>query len=130
MKRIIALWMAGTLLALLVGCNQQEAEPTATEPTPPAVTTMHEVVDPLLPAEDVLSYTKEGSAVTVNVTLAKAAGCEVSLIRIGQHYVFDVDIPEGAKEIRLYAYESRTDGMDSDHADWTVAGFVNDPTRG
>ncbi|MBQ7355131.1 MAG: NPCBM/NEW2 domain-containing protein [Clostridia bacterium] len=53
-----------------------------------------------------------------------------SLIKIGQHYVFDVDIPEGAKEIRLYAYESRTDGMDSDHADWTVAGFVNDPTRG
>lgn len=80
MKRIIALWMAGTLLALLVGCNQQEAEPTATEPTPPAVTTMHEVVDPLLPAEDVLSYTKEGSAVTVNVTLAKAAGCQASLI--------------------------------------------------
>ncbi len=53
-----------------------------------------------------------------------------SLIKIGQHYVFDVDIPEGAKEIRLYAYEGRADGNTNDHADWTVAGFVNDPTRG
>ncbi len=53
-----------------------------------------------------------------------------SLIKIGQHYVFDVDIPEGAKEIRLYAYESRTDGNANDHADWTVAGFINQPTKG
>ncbi len=53
-----------------------------------------------------------------------------SLIKIGQHYVFDVDIPEGAKEIRLYAYESRTDGNANDHADWTVAGFINNPTEG
>lgn len=53
-----------------------------------------------------------------------------SLIKIGQHYVFDVDIPEGAKEIRLYAYEGRADGNTNDHADWTVAGFVNNPTKG
>lgn len=53
-----------------------------------------------------------------------------SLIKIGQHYVFDVDIPEGAKEIRLYADESRTDGNANDHADWTVAGFINNPTEG
>ena len=53
-----------------------------------------------------------------------------SLIKIGQHYVFDVDIPAGAKEIRLYADESRTDGNANDHADWTVAGFINNPTEG
>ena len=80
MKRIIALWMAGALLALLMGCNQQEADATDTSSAPPATTTAREEVDLLLPAEDVLSYTKEGNAVTVNVTLAEAAGEEVSLI--------------------------------------------------
>ena len=53
-----------------------------------------------------------------------------SLIKIGQYYVFDVDIPAGAKEIRLYADESRTDGNANDHADWCVAGFINTPTEG
>jgi hypothetical protein len=53
-----------------------------------------------------------------------------SLIKISQHYVFDADIPEGAKEIRLYAYESRTDGNANDRADWRVAGFVNETTKG
>ena len=53
-----------------------------------------------------------------------------SLIKIGQHYVFDVDIPEGAKEITLYAYEGTYGGNTNDHADWTVAGFINDPTEG
>lgn len=53
-----------------------------------------------------------------------------SLIKIGQHYVFDVDIPEGAKTIRLYAYEGRADGNTNDHADWAVAGFINNPTAG
>ncbi|MBQ8400078.1 MAG: NPCBM/NEW2 domain-containing protein [Clostridia bacterium] len=51
-----------------------------------------------------------------------------SLIKIGQHYVFDVDIPEGAEEITLYAYEGTYGGNTNDHADWTVAGFINDPT--
>lgn len=53
-----------------------------------------------------------------------------SLIKIGQHYVFDVDIPEGAKEIRLYAFEGHYDGNTNDHADWAVAGFFNNPTEG
>jgi hypothetical protein len=53
-----------------------------------------------------------------------------SLIKIGQHYVFDVDIPEGAKEITLYAYEGTYGGNTNDHADWTVAGFINHPTEG
>ncbi|MBQ8911142.1 MAG: NPCBM/NEW2 domain-containing protein, partial [Clostridia bacterium] len=53
-----------------------------------------------------------------------------SLIKIGQHYVFDVDIPEGAKEILLYAYEGTYGGNTNDHADWTVAGFINNPTEG
>ena len=46
-----------------------------------------------------------------------------SLIRIGQHYVFDLDIPDGAKEIRLFVHEGRHDGNVNDHADWAVAGF-------
>lgn len=48
-----------------------------------------------------------------------------SLIKIGQYYVFDVDIPEGAKEIRLYAYEGTYGGNTNDHADWAVAAFMN-----
>ncbi|MBE6672041.1 MAG: hypothetical protein E7599_00765 [Ruminococcaceae bacterium] len=49
-----------------------------------------------------------------------------SLIKIGQYYIFDVDIPENAKEIRLYAYEGTYGGNTNDHADWAVAGFFND----
>ncbi len=49
-----------------------------------------------------------------------------SLIKIGQYYIFDVDIPQGAEEIRLYAYEGTYGGNTNDHADWAVAGFVND----
>ena len=48
-----------------------------------------------------------------------------SLIKIGQYYIFDVDISEGAKEICLYAYEGTYGGNTNDHADWAVAGFVN-----
>lgn len=41
-----------------------------------------------------------------------------------QYFVFDIDIPEGAKEIRLRAFEgSSISGNDSDHADWAVAAF-------
>lgn len=53
-----------------------------------------------------------------------------SLIKTGQHYVFDIDIPEEAKEIRLYVYEGRCDSNINDHADWTVAGFFNEYTEG
>ena len=49
-----------------------------------------------------------------------------SLIKIGQYYVFDVDIPEGAEKILLYAYEGTYGGNTNDHADWAVAGFMND----
>ena len=49
-----------------------------------------------------------------------------SLIKIGQYYIFDVDIPENAKEITLYAYEGTYGGNTNDHADWAVAGFFND----
>ena len=49
-----------------------------------------------------------------------------SLIKIGQHYVFDIDIPEGAKEIKLFAYEGTYGGNTNDHADWTVAAFFKD----
>lgn len=51
---------------------------------------------------------------------------ESSLIAIGQHFVFDIDIPEGAKEICLYVYEGPADGNTNDHADWAIAGFFNE----
>ena len=53
-----------------------------------------------------------------------------SLIKVGQHYVFDVDIPEGAREILLYVYEGTYGGNSCDHADWCVAGFFDDPVEG
>ncbi|MBE6542907.1 MAG: hypothetical protein E7675_00760 [Ruminococcaceae bacterium] len=49
-----------------------------------------------------------------------------SLIKIGQHYIFDIDIPKGAEEIKLYAYEGTYGGNTNDHADWTVAAFFKD----
>jgi hypothetical protein len=52
-----------------------------------------------------------------------------SLLGITKHYVFDIDIPEGAKQIRLYADHVAYTGKDYDHADWAVAGFINNPIK-
>ena len=49
-----------------------------------------------------------------------------SLIKVGQHYVFDVDIPAGAETILLYAYEGTYGGNSCDHSDWCVAGFFDE----
>ncbi len=51
-----------------------------------------------------------------------------SLLGINKYYVFDIDIPTGAKEIRLYADHVEYTGKNYDHADWAVAGFINNPT--
>ena len=48
----------------------------------------------------------------------------------GQSYVFDVDIPEGAKQIKLVAHEGSYSGKNYDHADWAIAGFFGYPTEG
>ena len=48
----------------------------------------------------------------------------------GQSYVFDVDIPEGAKQIKLVAHEGSYSGNNYDHADWAIAGFFGYPTEG
>ena len=48
----------------------------------------------------------------------------------GQSYVFDVDIPEGAKTIKLVAHEGSYSGKDYDHADWAIAGFFGYPSEG
>ena len=52
-----------------------------------------------------------------------------SLLGITKHYVFDIDIPEGAKQIRLYTDHVEYTGKNYDHADWAVAGFINNPTK-
>ena len=54
---------------------------------------------------------------------------QTSLLGITKHYVFDIDIPAGAKEICLYADHVEYTGKNYDHADWAVAGFVNNPTK-
>ena len=48
----------------------------------------------------------------------------------GQSYVFDIDIPEGAKKIKLVAHEGSYGGKDYDHADWAIAGFFGYPSEG
>ena len=53
---------------------------------------------------------------------------QTSLIGINKHYVFDIDIPEGAKTIRLYTDHVEYTRTSYDHADWAIAGFVNSPT--
>ena len=54
---------------------------------------------------------------------------QTSLLGINKYYIFDIDIPDGAKEIRLYTDHVAYTGKDYDHADWAVAGFVNDPIK-
>ena len=48
----------------------------------------------------------------------------------GQSYVFDIDIPEGAKQIKLVAHEGSYSGKNYDHADWAIAGFFGYPSEG
>ena len=53
---------------------------------------------------------------------------QTSLLGITKYYVFDIDIPAGAKQIRLYVDHVEYTGKNYDHADWAVAGFINNPT--
>ncbi len=47
-----------------------------------------------------------------------------SFICTGEYYIFDIDIPENASQIKLYAYEGAFGGNTNDHSDWAIAGFV------
>ncbi|MDR1156921.1 MAG: NPCBM/NEW2 domain-containing protein [Oscillospiraceae bacterium] len=44
-------------------------------------------------------------------------------LTMDQYHVFDIEIPEDAAAMRLYV-DSTEDGMNWDHADWALAGFV------
>ena len=46
-----------------------------------------------------------------------------SFICTGEYYVFDIDIPSSAREIKLYAYEGAYGGNTNDHSDWAIAEF-------
>lgn len=48
---------------------------------------------------------------------------ESTELNVGMYHVFDIEIPEGAKEIKLVADET-ADGDSYDHSDWGIAGFV------
>ncbi len=67
-----------------------------------------------------------GEAMMFYVYIDGKEVAESSLIRIGQHFVFDIDIPENADEITLYVYEGANDGNTNDHADWCIAGFFEE----
>lgn len=51
-----------------------------------------------------------------------------SLIKCGQSYVFDVDLPANASELKLYAYMGTYGDNTCDHADWAVSAFFGETT--
>ncbi len=72
------------------------------------------------------NVSSNASTIIFNVLIDGKTVEQSALLRVKQHYVFDIDIPVGAKELTLYADESFSIGGDAcDHADWAVAGFVN-----
>lgn len=52
-----------------------------------------------------------------------------SLIKCGQSYIFDVDLPADAVELKLYAYMGTYGDNTCDHADWAVAAFFGETRR-
>lgn len=47
------------------------------------------------------------------------------LLTKGQQYVFDINISDSAKEIRLYAYKGTYSASQNEYADWAISGFIN-----
>lgn len=72
------------------------------------------------------NQTTNASTIIFNVLIDGKLVEQSALLRVKQHYIFDIDIPTGAKELTLYADESFSIGGNAcDHADWAVAGFVS-----
>lgn len=72
------------------------------------------------------NQTSNASTIIFNVLIDGETVEQSALLRVKQHYIFDIDIPAGAKTLTLYADESFSIGGNAcDHADWAVAGFVS-----
>lgn len=69
--------------------------------------------------------TSSGATVIFYVYIDGALADSSPLLTKGQQYVFDIDIPDGAEEIRLYAYRGTYSSSQNEYADWAIAGFVN-----
>ena len=63
------------------------------------------------------------ASVAFAVQLDDRTIAESPVIRLGDRWHFDVEIPGGAKRIRLLVGDAG-DGINADHADWAEAGFV------
>ncbi len=70
------------------------------------------------------SATRKGCRVQAAVYIDDVLAEESLELISGYYHVFDVEIPEGAKVIRLETYNT-DDGVAFDHFDWAIAGFVS-----
>ena len=86
MKRAILLLLAALTAGALMGCSSESADTTTTTASSPSLATPapneNEEPSALLSAEGVLTCSRDKDAVTVKVTLADAAGEEISLIAL------------------------------------------------
>jgi hypothetical protein len=63
------------------------------------------------------------ASVIFSVSLDGKTVAESPVLRVGDEWRFDVEIPAGSRRIVLLAGETG-DGINADHADWVEAGFV------
>ena len=84
MKRISLLILSLLTVAFLTGCGSEAVQ--ATDPPTTTIPASTEEVDPsalpLFSADGVITYTRTENSLSISVTLAKAAGQEVSLIAL------------------------------------------------
>lgn len=95
-----------------------------THATSDIVITIPEGANKFVSVAGVDDEVKGSGSVIFSIYIDGVLAGETSWMPGYQYFVFDIDIPEGAKEIKLRAFEgSSISGNDSDHADWAVAAF-------
>ena len=80
-KLLLLCFMALMIFALITGCNDKK-NPTESTTTTSQTTTENTDPPTMLDGKDVMKYQKDGDKITVNINLADASGCYVSLIAL------------------------------------------------
>ena len=81
-KLLLLCFMALMIFALITGCNDKKNPTESTTTTTSTTTTQNTDPPTMLDGKDVIKYQKDGDKVKVNITLADASGCYVSLIAL------------------------------------------------
>jgi hypothetical protein len=73
--------------------------------------------------DDEMKNYADMASVTFSVAVDGKVLAESPILRVGDAWHFDVELPPGGRRLRLLAGDAG-DGINADHADWASAGFL------